>query len=80
MPDINIDSSLISSSSASYEPILKMTNASGCEQRKEYIDAHEKSVVHLFLTALKVDIDKFFNEHALKEKFLIKSNEIMDMC
>ena len=80
MPDINIGSSLSSSSSGSYEAILKMPNASGSEQRKEYIDAHEKSVVHLFLTTLKVNIDKFLNEHALKEKFLIKSNEIMDMC
>ena len=41
MPDINIDSSLISSSSASYKSILKTLNTSGCEQRKEYIGAHE---------------------------------------
>ena len=79
MPDINIDNSLISSSSASYEPIMKMPNASGCEQRKEYIDAHEKSAVHLFLTALKVDTDKFLNEHALKEEFLMKSLTVISL-
>ena len=73
MHDINISSSLISSSSASYKPILKKPKTSGCEQRKEYIDAHKKSVVHLFLTMLKVETDKFLNEHALKEEFLMKS-------
>ena len=78
MPDINIDSSSVSSSSASYEPILKTPNASGCEQRKEYIDAHEKSVVHVFLTVLKVDTDKFLNEHAFKEEFLMKS--LKEIC
>ena len=72
MPDISINSSSISSSSASYETMLKTPNASGCEHRKDCIDAHEKYVVNLFLTALKVDTDKFLNEHALKEEFLMK--------
>ena len=77
MPDINIDSS----SPASYETILKMPNVSGCEQRKEYTDAHKKSIVRLVLTTLEVDTDKFLNEHALKEEFLMKSlNEISLVC
>lgn len=74
MPDISINSSSISSSSTSYETMLKRPNASGCEQRKDCIDAHEKYIVNLFLTALKVDTDKFLNDHALKEEFLMKSS------